>query len=111
MQCAIMAVAGGTQLRGHCGGPLAPRLGHADPLPPRIQSSHRGPYYTVLQVCSPTRASFHTGRYPFNMGLYDNSAEAIPWLKVNDQAVPQNFTLLPTLLSRQGYATFAIGKW
>ena len=35
---------------------------------------------------------------------------AVPWISVNDQAVPQNFTLLPQLLKTKGYATHAVGK-
>ena len=65
----------------------------------------------AFKVCSPSRSSFHTGRYAFSMGLYDNSPEAVPWIHLNDQAVPRNFTLLPALLKQKGYATHAVGKW
>ena len=33
-----------------------------------------------FKVCSPSRSSFHTGRYAFSLGLYDNSPAAVPWL-------------------------------
>ena len=32
----------------------------------------------AFKVCSPTRSSFHTGRYGHSMGLYDNSNKAVP---------------------------------
>ena len=64
-------------------------------------------------MCSPTRSSFHTGRYPFSMGLYDNSPKAVPWLHPNGMkmAVPLGFKLIPELLAAKGYRRHAIGKW
>lgn len=66
----------------------------------------------AFKVCSPSRASFHTGRMAFSMGLYDNSNRAVAGMyPVVAQATPLHFKLLPELLKSQGYATHAIGKW
>jgi len=61
--------------------------------------------YYVQPTCSPTRASFMTGRYPVHTGV----ANAIP----PDAAygLPLNETTLAQLLRAQGYRTHAIGKW
>jgi arylsulfatase B len=40
-----------------------------------------GSHY-AFKVCSPSRASFHTGRMAYHMGLYDNSGSAVPWIPV-----------------------------
>ena len=65
-------------------------------------------FYANCPVCSPTRASLLTGRYPELVGVpgvirthWQNS-----WGKLADQAV-----LLPQVLGRAGYDTAIIGKW
>jgi len=60
--------------------------------------------YHTFKICSPSRASVLSGRFPFNVGFYDMSADD------NHQLV--NTTLLPELLrSLGGYATHALGKY
>jgi arylsulfatase A-like enzyme len=60
-------------------------------------------YYT-FKVCSPTRASLLTGRYPWGAGFYDMSNDG-------DHCTSQ-FELLPAALKRTAnYATYALGKW
>lgn len=63
--------------------------------------------YYVQPSCSPSRAAFHTGRYPSrfridiaNIGAFDEP-----------RGVPLNETFLPELLKNTGYRTHAIGKW
>jgi arylsulfatase A-like enzyme len=69
--------------------------------------------HDAFKVCSPSRASFQSGRMGYHLGLYDNSGAAVPWLKVdnNRMVLPNNFTLLPQLLQSRNYTAHAIGKW
>lgn len=58
-------------------------------------------YYT-FKVCSPTRASLLTGRYPWGAGFYDMSNDG-------DHCTDQ-FKLVADLLKAEGYTTHALGK-
>ncbi len=73
--------------------------------------------YASASVCSPTRASILTGKYPHRVQLTD----ALPWdrLYQNPKMVPPDHLKelpgsLPTYaqaLRSEGYATALIGKW
>ncbi len=65
-------------------------------------------FYANCPVCSPTRASVLTGRYPDLVGVpgvirthRDNN-----WGRLSDDAI-----LLPTVLKRAGYHSAIVGKW
>jgi arylsulfatase A-like enzyme len=58
-------------------------------------------FYSVGPVCSPTRASFLTGRHYFRMGIWSANQGHLP---------EQEFTLARMLISN-GYATGHFGKW
>lgn len=59
--------------------------------------------FYAQKECAPSRSSMLTGRLPFRYGYYQNPSD--------DGAIPLNYTLLPSLLKKQGYRTHAIGKW
>lgn len=55
---------------------------------------------TVSPVCSPSRASMLTGRYPLSHGVF-----------VNDVQLPSGELSIAEHFSRHGYRTGYIGKW
>jgi arylsulfatase A-like enzyme len=65
-------------------------------------------FYANCPVCSPTRASLLTGRYPDLAGVPGviRTHLANSWGALDPRAV-----LLPALLKRAGYHATAIGKW
>jgi arylsulfatase A-like enzyme len=72
--------------------------------------------YSACTVCSPTRASIISGRYPAELHLTDwiaghNRPKAK--LKIPDweQRLTHDVPTLPQALHAVGYATCAIGKW
>jgi arylsulfatase A-like enzyme len=79
--------------------------------------------YATCQVCSPSRASILTGKYPVNTGITtwigDRSGQA--WRKTNrqDSHLPPDYdhalraceVTLAEVLCDAGYQTFFAGKW
>lgn len=62
--------------------------------------------FYVQPVCSPTRACFMTGRYPFRYGLQTGVVR--PWAQYG---LPLEERLLPQALKEAGYQTAIVGKW
>lgn len=74
--------------------------------------------YTACPVCSPTRASIMTGKYPVRVGITDYIGAQQPW-KRNTKLLPAPYqtnlalseVTLAERLRDEGYATFMAGKW
>ena len=70
--------------------------------------------YASCPVCSPTRASIMTGKYPATVGI-TNFIAGNPWGKLMGvpyfSALPHSETTLAQALKRGGYQTWHIGKW
>ena len=65
-------------------------------------------FYANSSVCSPTRASLLSGRYPPMAGV-----PGVIRTRAEDSwgALSKDVTLLPEMLRRKGYHTAMIGKW
>ncbi len=57
-------------------------------------------------MCTPTRASLMTGRYPFRYGL-----QTAVILSAHTYGIPTDEYLLPQALKDAGYQTAIVGKW
>ena len=66
--------------------------------------------FHVTSLCSPTRASFFTGRnhHAVGMGFLADIPLAFPGYHAR---LPKSATALPRLLRDAGYSTLAVGKW
>jgi len=62
--------------------------------------------YYVVQLCSPTRTSLMSGRYPYTIGM---NAEVI--VDGHPSCLPLNASTIADRLLAGGWATSAYGKW
>ena len=60
--------------------------------------------YSAGSVCSPTRASIQTGRYPARVGVTDYLHGDLPPMALKE-------TTIAEVLKQNGYQTFYAGKW
>ncbi len=76
--------------------------------------------YAACPVCSPTRASLMTGKWPQRTGITDYIGAAGPgqWNRntvllpaANGERLAPGTTTLATAMKAAGYATFFAGKW
>jgi arylsulfatase A-like enzyme len=79
--------------------------------------------YATCQVCSPSRASIMTGKYPARHGITDWIGAGVGrnWRKANrhtkllpptyNNLLPKTYTTMPEALKAVGYKTFFTGKW
>lgn len=73
--------------------------------------------YAACHVCSPTRASIITGKYPATINLTDwlPGRKNFPFQKLENvkinQHIPYEEITLPEALKSNGYKTAIIGKW
>ena len=85
-----------------CFGSPAVRTPHLDKLAAQGMKFNR--FYAASAVCSPTRASVLTGRYPLRFGITKHFNDRNQWL-------PESATTIAELLKGAGYNTAHVGKW
>jgi arylsulfatase A-like enzyme len=79
--------------------------------------------YATCQVCSPSRASIMSGKFPARHGITDwiGARTGEDWRKAGRfnqlfppeyvHALPAEYTTLPEAMKEAGYRTFFAGKW
>lgn len=85
-----------------CFGSPAVKTPHLDTLASEGMRFSR--FYAGSAVCSPTRASVLTGRYPLRFGITKHFNDVNRWL-------PESATTVAELLKEAGYNTAHVGKW
>lgn len=86
----------------HCFGGLGIETPYLDKLAKEGMRFTR--FYAAAAVCSPTRASCLTGRYPLRFNIIHHFDD-------RDMFLPAGISTLPRLLKSAGYKTQHVGKW
>ncbi len=88
-----------------------------DVVTPNIDALARGgtifkQAYVAHPFCGPSRMALLSGRMPHTYGGQKNLPDVAKQLEnYNDLGIPENETLMSTVLKDAGYATACIGKW
>jgi N-acetylgalactosamine-6-sulfatase len=85
-----------------CFGSPAVKTPHLDKLAGEGMRFSR--FYSASAVCSPTRASVLTGRYPLRFGITKHFGDV-------KESLPESATTVAELLKGAGYNTAHVGKW
>ena len=85
-----------------CFGSLAVETPHIDKL--AFEGMTFTKFYAASAVCTPTRASILTGRYPLRFNIDKHFNDIDRWL-------PESATTVAELLRGAGYNTAHVGKW
>ena len=87
--------------------------GNSDPMTPHMDRLARegilfSRAFVCSPVCSPSRATYLTGKYPTQIGITD-------WIAPSEAAaglgLPEHLPTWPEVLQKHGYSTGLIGKW
>ena len=85
-----------------CFGSVAVKTPHIDKLASEGMTFTK--FYAASAVCTPTRASILTGRYPLRFNIDKHFNDIDRWL-------PESATTVAELLRGAGYNTAHVGKW
>ncbi|MDZ7636865.1 MAG: sulfatase-like hydrolase/transferase [Bryobacterales bacterium] len=85
-----------------CFGGTAVRTPHLDAL--AASGTRMTNFYSASAVCTPSRASILTGRYPLRFDIRQHFPD-------DESHLPVGATTIPKLLHRAGYRTGHVGKW
>ena len=86
--------------------------GHPTSFTPNLDnlaasSLHLTNFYVASPICSPSRASLLTGKYPVSTGIWPKVVQANSIGGLD----PSHHTTLASRLSKVGYRTGHVGKW